>query len=205
MSVEYDEAYFKQLNYADYLSRRSRYFGLAKELTELLLKLGLVSVSSRIMDYGCALGFLMEGMEHLGYRNVYGYDISSWARKQANRNGLNVYEEVSKSNFDIMFCLDVLEHMTESQIDEMFSFYNANVLIARIPCSTNNGKSFHLDVSNADKTHITCMEKQNWINLLSRYGYNVFLPLHLYTIYDSPGVMCFVALKGNGIKYESTY
>jgi SAM-dependent methyltransferase len=205
VSVEYDENYFKQLNYVDYLSRRSRYFSLSRELTGLLSNLGLVSVSSRIMDYGCALGFLMEGLEHLGYRNVCGYDISSWAREQAKRNDLNVYGEVSKLDFDIIFCLDVLEHMTESQIDEMFSFYNANVLVARIPCSTNDGKSFHLDVSNTDKTHINCMEKPDWINLLSRYGYNVFLPLHLYTIYDSPGVMCFVALKGDGIKYESTY
>lgn len=193
----YDEAYFNTLNYTDYLGRKDKYKRLAKETTDLLSVLGLISEKSHIFDYGCAVGFLLEALTELGYQECYGYDISEWACAIAREKGVKLLSNhIAQRKFDVMYCLDVLEHMTERQICYTLGCFSARALIVRIPVSTNGGESFHLEVSNKDKTHVSCHEKDWWVNALRKYGdYKVFLPLNLYTIWDSPGVMCCLALR----------
>ncbi len=195
MITKYDKSYFKSLNYTDYLSRRDRYLKLAQEIHELLgSRLRLFNKTSVLMDYGCAVGFLMEGFNELGYKNVYGYDISKWATSQAEIKGLKILNKVERKAFDIIICLDVLEHMRDEEIYQTFKEYQSNIMLARIPCSTD-GKRFVLDVSNRDKTHINMKTKVGWVKLLNRLGYTTILPLNLMTIYDTPGVMCALCLK----------
>lgn len=190
----YDENYFKSINYTDYLSREDKYLKTAYELTDLLQKLSLSNKNDHILDYGCAIGFLIKGLEKLGFENVYGYDISSWAKEQAIKKDIKIVQK-KKMDFNIIICLDVLEHMTDEEIHDAFNTFNSNILIARIPCSTDEGKSFHLDVSKRDKTHINCKEKKDWKRLLESIGYTTFMRLNLLTIYDSIGVMSVLCLK----------
>lgn len=196
----YDENYYKNINYTDYIYRRDRYLRLAKEIHELMdSKLRLINEKSKIMDYGCAVGFLMEGFKELGYRNVYGYDISEWAVKKAKSKGLNILDTINKRTFNVVVCLDVLEHMTDRQIYKVFKSYKSDIIIARIPCS-NDGKKFILEISNRDPTHINYKSKDKWTKLINKLGYTTILPLNLFTIYDTPGVMCTLGLK-SGVYY----
>lgn len=81
---DFNEEYFRTLNYVDYLNRRDRYIHTGREIADLLIKLKLLwTEDSYILDYGCAVGFLMEGLISAGCSMVTGYDISEWALQQA--------------------------------------------------------------------------------------------------------------------------
>jgi len=192
MSKQYDEEYFTSSNYSNYLERRDRYISLARELIETLSRIGVVSTDDVILDYGCAIGFLMEGIRDMGYHKIYGYDISEWAIAQAKDKGLNIVDELGAC--DVLVALDVFEHMPDVDILNVLDDCDADVLVGRIPCADSNQSDFYLDISRQDDTHINCKDKASWLSLLSGAGYDTVLPLNLYTIYDSKGVMSFVAL-----------
>ena len=197
--MNYDEKYFSTLNYTNYLERQPKYTATAREITELLKKLTLITPDSHILDFGCGPGFLLKGLESLEYRNLYGYDISEYARSKVRESNtrIRIIEGLFPKAYDIMFALDVFEHMTDLEINKAFSAvcYPPKVLIFRIPVKENfNDSTFHLEVSRKDSTHINCKTKYEWMNLINSLDYTVILPLNLYTIYDSPGVFCGIAL-----------
>jgi len=190
MKSKFNKKYFTSLNYSDYLSRQLRYEKCAEELSVYLKdKIGL-NFDWDILDYGCAVGFLVNGFRKLKYK-CDGYDISDWAESQANLNGV---EYVSPSGkYDLVIFLDVLEHMTDESIVQIFNKLLPTYILVRIPCSMDGGKTFHLPVSNKDKTHINCKSKNDWLRFFEwQLGYEAEFPLNLYTIYDSEGVMCYV-------------
>jgi hypothetical protein len=190
---QFDENYYKSLNYSDYLSRQVRYNKIAQELDVLLRSLGLLNKNSSLLDYGCATGFLMHGFKALGYENVYGYDVSDWAISTAAVNGHTILSDFHGFDTDILFALDVFEHMKDGEIMDVLSSIKNKILIARIPCSVD-GIDFELEVSRKDPTHINCKTKSEWTKFLHNY-YNVILRINLFTIYDSSGVACLMGIK----------
>ena len=190
----YNEKYYKTGNYKNYLSKQKRYEKTAEELVHLLKQLKLDNKSIRILDYGCATGFLLDGFFKLGFKNTHGYDISEWALSKVG-NHHNLISLHKKNYFDITTMLDVLEHMTDEQIYKAFDSIKTNMLIVRIPVSTDFGKSFHLEVSRADPTHINCKQKQDWIELLDNNNYQFIFELNLNSIYSTDGVFCAIFLN----------
>lgn len=189
----YDESYFKSANYAGYLERGDRYRRTACEIIELLRKLGRIERDSRIVDYGCAVGLLMSGFIGEGYQNIVGVDASAWAREQATMRLLAVFAPSCWPRVaDVLVALDVFEHMTDAEVTAAFSC-KPSVFIARIPVSTD-GKIFHLAVSRADPTHINCKTKEQWEERFRALGY-VTTRLHLFSIYNTPGVACLLGLR----------
>lgn len=190
----FDEAYFKTQNYTNYLERELRYKKMAQELTEYLkTNYSIQSSKSRLLDFGCAVGFLVKGIRGCGHY-CDGYDISEWAKEQASQRGIKFIPFVP-AQFDAMFALDVFEHMSDKEIEKALSIFDSRLLITRIPCSTDGGKTYHLDVSKKDPTHINCKTKKQWIDFFSLHGYASFERLDLYTIYDTDGVMCYLYRK----------
>lgn len=196
----YDSNYYKTMNYADYLERGERYKKTAFELVDLLKKLGfLVDSSSFILDYGCAVGFLLEGFRMLGVQGV-GYEISEWAIEEGKKRGNNINptSELFSKPLGIFpevgIALDVFEHMSDEDIKKVFKFAHPKIWVVRIPSSTDGGKTFHLPVSRTDPTHINCKTKLDWQTFFYDLGAKAQLPLNLYTIYDSPGVTCLLIL-----------
>ena len=116
---KYDKNYFETNNYKNYLDRKDRYFKTAEELYQTLNRIGLLNKNTKILDYGCAVGFLIKGLENIGLKNVYGYDISDWASKQAIKNNCKLINKL-KGNFQMGIFLDVLEHMNDSEILKVF-------------------------------------------------------------------------------------
>ena len=181
------------------MERADRYHRTAAEIHEVLDKLGLTSTKSWVLDFGCSVGFLMEGFEKLGYTNVFGYDASEWAGNLAMGKGLKMVRRVDDL-YQIIIALDVFEHMEDLEITDTFYGMTNQVLIARIPCA-RKGKTFYLESARKDDTHINCKNKSGWKKIFYRLGYKTVLHLNLYSIYDSDGVFSVMALRGDKIGY----
>ena len=162
----------------------------------MLDKLNLIDKQTKILDYGCAVGFLIGGFYKYGFQNVFGYDISQWALDKAKKNNIQIVDVLKKQNFDIGIFLDVLEHMIDNEISNVLVNNNFDKIIVRIPCSVEeNKKEFFLDVSKKDKTHINCKTETEWVKFFKQYNYNVCLKLNLYNIYNSKGCFCAIIIK----------
>ena len=61
---KFEEQYFKNLNYSNYLERYGRYLKMAEELDFYLTKFGILSKSMKILDYGCSVGFLIKAFKN---------------------------------------------------------------------------------------------------------------------------------------------
>ena len=189
----YDENYYNSINYSDYLSRANKYRATAKDLSNLLESLSIIKQGSSLLDYGCAVGFLSDALNSLGYK-CKGYDISEWAKQQARSKGVEILDKF-EGDFDCVFYLDVLEHMTDEEITTCFKSINTNYSIIRIPCSTDGGKTYHLKVSNQDPTHVNCKTKKEWNTFFKYLGIKTIISLNTFTVYDSDGVMCALLIK----------
>ena len=188
---KFEEQYFKNLNYSNYLERYGRYSKMAEELDFYLTKFGFLSKSMKILDYGCSVGFLIKALKKIGYKKVFGFDISNWAIKIAKKNKCKVLKNC-KGSYDLGIFLDVLEHMNDKEIKQVFKKTKFKRLLVRIPCADKNSKKFYLKVSRVDKTHINCKNKSSWISSFKKFGFRNFYPINLNTIYDSKGCFCYL-------------
>lgn len=202
MTDVYGHEYYSANNYASYLERYERYKMLVNELCEdLFSKIGLENKfrHGSVLDFGCAVGFVVKALQERGYEAAYGYDVSEWA-VQHGTSVLNV-ENLSNDaricqwlHWDVVFALDVLEHMTIEQIAEFLKCLNSDYIVARIPVVLEDGGKFVLEVSERDKTHVTRLTKNSWKKLFALHDYEVIFSINLNQIYDTKGVMC-VMLK----------
>lgn len=192
----FNEEYYKSINYTDYLQRSVKYEKMSEEIDWFFRqKINVINQDSYILDYGCAVGFLIEALNKLSYKHIYGFEISDYAKEICKQKNLSIIENVNETKYDLVFFLDVLEHMNQSDIDNLFAKNKFGSLIVRIPCAAEENKNiFYLDVSRKDKTHINCKTKNEWIETFKNYGYKKIITLNLNTIYDSKGVFCALIL-----------
>lgn len=190
MKHKFDEQYYKSNNYVDYLSKKERYVKTAEEIYHTFHKFGIINQNSTILDYGCSLGFLIKGFEQHGFNNVFGYDISEWATAQAKSLDCKIIDNV-EGIYDLGIFLDVLEHMEDDEIVEVFKNVKFNYVLVRIPCAVFSAPGqFYLDISRKDLTHINCKTDFDWINFFSDLGYKKYFRINMSTIYDSDGCFC---------------
>lgn len=198
MSLEqqYSQDYYKQNNYTSYLERYHRYERLVHELHhDLFSRIGVNIIDKNILDYGCAVGFLVKAFNSYGYKNVDGYDVSSWAIGYANSilkisSVTDNIKTIQSKTYDLMTALDVFEHMEAENVAINLAEINPRMLIVRIPVCAEDGGKYILDVSEQDRTHKIRWTKTHWIEFFYACGFNSLFPLQLSTIYDTPGVMC---------------
>ncbi len=195
MSNAYDEAYYRERNYSDYLGRGPRYERMIAEIMDLLGKISLVEKSDQILDYGCGPGLVCRALDLLGYVGAIGYDTSTWAvsyglRKFGIGRLTTARETVEGKRWQLGFALDVLEHMTDEELKEMLAAITPLFWLVRIPVAAEDGGRFILDVSNQDPHHINPKTKESWSRLFHSWGYAEFARLRLFSIYDSEGVYC---------------
>lgn len=187
-------------NYEDY--RKRNLDKMASELKDYFKW----DENTRILDYGAATGCLLSALKLLGIKYLIGTDISYWAiefgRKKYNlsNNELQHYNrELLEQEFDYILMLDVLEHICDEELDQTLCMTNTgNILLVRIPIAAKEGDGYLLEVSNCDKSHIQCHDRQWWKSLLARHGYVFNGTINLPTIYDSDGV--FVGIFKKNIK-----
>lgn len=185
-SPPFGESYYRTGNYLDYLGRAEKYRRTAADLAPLLS-----GRDASVLDFGCGVGHLLAGLRELGFRRAVGCEVSEWAAGYARAAGLDVTVPDRPGRYDVLVCLDVLEHLTDAEVARALTRHPARRLVLRIPVSTDGGKSFHLPVSRADPTHINCKPKYGWLALLAACGYGEPEPIRTPTVYDSDGVLAY--------------
>lgn len=189
----FDKEYFNSVNYVGYLDRKDRYVKLAEDVNGLLKSLELAN--GPILDFGCAVGFLVSAMEEIGYEDVRGADISEWAVQQCKDKGLDVSTEVDfDTDYGVTFALDVFEHMDEHDLDDFMDQIVTDTIVFRIPVCAEEGEDYVLECSRADPTHNIRWTRDQWDMYFTNRDYFV-LGLDLPTIYSSEGVFSGIALK----------
>ncbi len=91
----------------------------------------------KILDVGCGYGRVMYFLQGAGYNNVAGIDISSQQVEAARKNGFAQAECASafdylkdkKERFDIIFMIDILEHIEKAEVIKLLD----TVLLALKP------------------------------------------------------------------------
>lgn len=185
----FNEEYYHSINYVDYELRKEKYFRTAEELVTLFD----ISEKDVILDYGCAIGLLLEGYRELNIHNVYGFDISEWAIDQAKKKGINVssnLESLKNLSYKLTTVLDVFEHMFDEDVETVLNTINTDLLAVRIPTKIPGEVDFHLEVSRKDKSHVNCKTKEDWIKKISEHNFEYVSDILTNTVYDSKGVFC---------------
>ena len=106
----------------------------------------------QIADLGCGHGALLFVLSSMGYKNIVGVDISleqislahAMGIKEAVNKELTLFLDEAQQKFDVIFLMDVLEHLTK---DEMFE------LLDRVYLRLNTNGSLIIHVPNADGLH----------------------------------------------------
>jgi hypothetical protein len=184
----FDKEYFHSINFVDYEQRREKYNRSAYELFKFLD----IDTDTSILDYGCAVGFLLNGFRDLGVKNLSGYDVSNWAIENNINKQIECTDNIDiiKIPYDYAFVMDVFEHMFDNQIEFVLDNLNIFNLIVRLPVKLINQDDFHLQVSRNDPSHVNCKTKGEWVDYIESFGYRFNNTLNLPSTYDSAG--CFV-------------
>ena len=177
--LEFDREYFEQ----GPMTGKSLYTNY-RWLPELTLPLchhlvtycGMMQ-EDRILDFGCAKGYVVHGLRLLGY-DAHGVDVSEYAISQAPKevNGyvtkIEPFEEIS-ANYDWVICKDILEHLPYESIDDQLQLLadcTAN-LIAMVPLG--DGQKYYIEAYEQDVTHIIREDLKWWEDRFFRNGFNV--------------------------------
>jgi len=195
--MKFEHGYYVNSEVSNYSNYRLKKFeDLAKDLSEYLL-----DKKSRILDFGAATGGLVSALRNIGYINIIGTDISYWAIEQGrvmyhlDKNVLQHYNRQLLEDSEIIIMLDVLEHISDEELNKILSLLKSSILILRIPVTKKEGEDFVLDISKNDKTHIQIHCKEWWSSILNKYGYTLKTYLNSKSIYDSEGVLAAIYIR----------
>jgi 2-polyprenyl-3-methyl-5-hydroxy-6-metoxy-1,4-benzoquinol methylase len=139
----------------DYSAHYARYHpdnprhrrGLTLLHERILKPLLPVERNARILDVGCAAGFMLHDVRGLGYQNVSGFEPDEKLAAIGRANGLEISSGISTTEFlakhvcafDVILLMDVLEHMPKGeQIDLLAAIYRSLKPGGRIICSVPN-------------------------------------------------------------------
>ena len=125
-----------------------------------------IQESHKILDYGCAMGYLVKAFRLLGF-NAYGYDTSEYAIANAPTE---IHSYISTNwmvdKWDWIISKDVFEHIGYDQIDDVVKTIKAcskNIFVV-VPLS-DNGKTYNEPAYEFDKTHIIREDMLWWKHL----------------------------------------
>jgi len=168
--VLYNEDYFKgNLHTSSDIKRASLYF------EPIVYSLNSIIKPSKVLDIGCAKGFLVSLFHNLNI-DAYGIDISSYAINHSSetiRKNLSVLD-IEKDNllfpdnhFDLLTMIEVLEHLHFSSMDHILREIKRVLKPNGYICLTLPTKK----EEKQDVTHINLHPKPFWIKLFKENGF----------------------------------
>lgn len=119
----------------------------------------------RILDYGCAKGFLVQAMETIGV-DAFGADVSRYALENASRSVAHKLvhaDDLHRMHYmwDLVIAKDVLEHMTPSEIDNWLLYCSKNAKKIFIAVPLGDDGLYRIPEYERDVTHII-RENESW-------------------------------------------
>lgn len=121
----------------------------------------------KLLDFGCAMGFLVKAFRLLGY-NAWGYDVSEYA---INNVPIEVQPYIyhtpiyDSKTWDWIICKDVLEHIPYNQINGVIKNLRScskNIFVI-VPLS-DSGLNYNEPAYELDETHIIREDLTWWSN-----------------------------------------
>jgi len=135
----------------------------------------------KICDLGCGHGALLYCLKEYGYRNIIGVDISKEQVSYAHKNGIyevaegeiNKFLERSDQIYDVVFLMDILEHLDKDEIFIILDLINTRLsdgglLIIHVP---NADGIFGMKMRYGDFTHETCFNSDSLSQILHVCGF----------------------------------
>lgn len=171
-SVKFDEKYFEdgvrsgKSCYENYTWQPTRSFEEAIEL------FGRYE-DSKILDYGCAKGYLVKAMRLLGL-NAWGEDISDYAISNCPSDVKRYVSKVTTKKYDVIFCKDVLEHVPERQLQGILKMLQgrAKQFLFIIPLG-DDGR-YRIPVYEFDPSHVIKQDEEWWFRQFKKAGFKIY-------------------------------
>jgi SAM-dependent methyltransferase len=121
---------------------------------------------SSVLDAGCAMGFLVEGLRKRGVE-AYGIDISDFAISKVHESvaehcRVASLTEPLERRYDLITCIEVVEHIPPEETDAAIS--NLCAATDRLLLSTTPGDY-------AEATHLNVRPPEDWSARLAREGF----------------------------------
>ena len=133
--------------------------------------------SYKILDFGCAKGYLVHALRLLGY-DAWGIDISEYAISKAPKEVSDYVSHIEPysdnfEDFDVILCKDILEHIPYDMIDKQLSILRqkADSVWAIIPLGVD-GK-YIIPAYELDKSHYIRESKEWWEDKFIDHGFSV--------------------------------
>ena len=172
---EYGHEYFDgESGYGGYY-----YDGRWKPVAEELVRHYGLKPGSRVLEVGCAKGFLMYELYKLGIRNVHGCDISSYAISEVPDEIAENFSVMSAdsltyedSYFDLVLSIDCINNLESEGVDraikEMMRASGKDIFI-RVGSHRNREEFEH--IRKWAVTSLTFDSPDEWIERFRRLGY----------------------------------
>jgi SAM-dependent methyltransferase len=129
----------------------------------------------RILDFGCAKGYLVKGFQELGYQ-CDGTDISEYALSKAYpdvKDSLFLYtqDNIFGKCYDTVIAKDVFEHIEPEELSKIL--LTLSTVTNRIFCAVPLGEDgkYIIPEYESDVTHIIRQPKDWWINHFEKCGW----------------------------------
>ena len=175
----YDEEYFERgiLNgkscYENYRWLPELTIPLAARICEYLR----IGYKDRILDFGCAKGFLVKAFRLL-HREAFGYEQSNYARKSAPEDVQEFFVDLKGGGgghitYDWIISKDVFEHIPYDEIDSLI--LNLSRIGRKIFCVIPLAEDGRYVVPNyeLDISHIIRENLEWWIDRFERNGFKM--------------------------------
>jgi hypothetical protein len=131
-----------------------------------------IKETDKILDFGCAMGFLVKGFRHLDY-NAWGYDTSEYALNNvpSDIKEFIFHTEVwTNKRWNWIICKDVFEHIPYNQIDNTIKKIKScsDRIFVAVPLS-DNGMTYNEPFYEHDVTHIIRENLTWWNNIFQSH------------------------------------
>ena len=137
--------------------------------------------SIAILDVGCGTGSLIKAVNELGYENTKGIDLSEEQVAMARKFGVDNVEQAdlhdflaqSDAKFDVIFAVDLIEHLTKDELVEFLSNLKQGLIEGgKVVFRTPNMDTPLASVfAFADFTHEVFLNKSSATQLMQATGY----------------------------------
>jgi len=207
----YDKTYFNsssKMGYSDYLSDERNHRENARYVIDTANKFRNLE-GLRVLDIGCAFGFLLDEIRMMKNCEIYGIEVSNYAFEHARKLvGANIHNcELSDcrfepESFDIVFLLGTIEHLISPRrmLEDIHKIMRPGGLLVVTTLDTAGVFPFY---SLKPPEHLVYFNHSNFSRLLKKSGYNVlmrrtyFVNYHIYDVFYRLREFSSIALLGS--------